>query len=133
MYYRSQGYRYPKDMRIPINYSGNAFSESKADNKSETLEEPSNEDIGLQAYDEYGAGSDMQDEAIETEKDAPNTSVNNSNSVTASSIFGGSNKGSLLSKIGSEELLIIALVFLLSDTDSDNDIIWLLLLLLFIK
>ena len=36
MYYRSQGYRYPKNMRIPANYSGNAFSENEdAEEKNE--------------------------------------------------------------------------------------------------
>ena len=129
MYYRSQGYRYPKDVRIPINYSGNAFSESSDANINE---EPEQSIIELQPESESKDELSIQHESTESSKDTEEASES-SNSTPAASLFNNLGKNSLFSKIGSEELLILALVFLLSDTDSDNDIIWLLLLLLFIK
>ena len=129
MYYRSQGYRYPKDVRIPINYSGNAFSES---NDANTNEEPEQSIIELQTESESKDESSIQHESTESSKNTEEASES-SDSTPAASLFNNLGKNSLFSKIGSEELLILALVFLLSDTDSDNDIIWLLLLLLFIK
>ena len=129
MYYRSQGYRYPKDVRIPINYSGNAFSES---NDANINEEPDQSIIELQPESESKYEPRIQHESTESSKDTEEASES-SDSTPAASLFNNLGKNSLFSKIGSEELLILALVFLLSDTDSDNDIIWLLLLLLFIK
>lgn len=122
MYYRPQGYRPPRDMRIPINYSGNAFIEhdSSAENEPETYSEaPTENSVLLDAeVKETEDISDAPDKPliVEEPKSAPSSLLGN--------VFG---------KIGTEELLIIALVFLLSDNDSENDIIWLLLLLLFIK
>ena len=138
MYYRSQGYRYPQNMRIPINYSGNAFSDNKDNienneiveiDESNNFEEPQNETVELQETTEDNVYREAETET--TKKGALNASADKS--VVTSSVFGGFNKNSLLSKIGSEELLILAIVFLLSDTDTDNDVIWLLLLLLFVK
>ena len=124
MYYRSQGYRYPKNMRIPINYGGNAFSNAEITDTVEIASEASTqEDTSTEAMTEipdipHESSSDTTDE-----KAAP-----------AASLFGGIGSSPLFGgRIGSEELLILALVFLLSDTDADSDIIWLLLLLLFIK
>ena len=144
MYYRSQGYGYPQNMRIPINYGGNAFSKSEDINKEkdnakstvsfdesqnnieQTIEQTIEEKIE-QAV-EYKKISDYQEFA-------PTLLTDNTKSEAApTSIFKGFGNNSFFGgRIGSEELLILALVFLLSDTDGNNDIIWLLLLLLFIK
>ena len=128
MYYRSQGYRYPRDMRIPINYSGNAFSEQKENNI---------EDTETESIPEYATAEDQNTQTVEnnTEENSSSDSPHKENEAKeVSSIFHNSNQSSLFGgRIGNEELLILAIVFLLSDTDSGNDIIWLLLLLLFIK
>ena len=121
MYYRSQGYRYPKDMHIPINYGGNAFSDTEqADTAEDTSIKSNADDTSIEAIAEI---SDAKESNTNEEKAAPTSSL--LSSLGSGSLFGG--------RIGSEELLILALVFLLSDTDADSDIIWLLLLLLFIK
>ena len=130
MYYRSQGYRYGRDMRIPINYGGNAFT-TEDTNRDEQI-------ITINSNQEDDIESSNANPALNTEKEAEPKIVNESNSseeqkTTPTSIFKSLGSTSLFGRIGSEELLIIALIFLLSDTDSENDIIWLLLLLLFIK
>ena len=130
MYYRSQGYRYPRDVRIPINYSGNAFSEQE-DNSTKNIETQS---IPEDAETENQSTKATDIDSEENTDKLSNTSPNESEAKEVSSLFHNSNQSSIFGgKIGSEELLILAIVFLLSDTDSGNDIIWLLLLLLFIK
>lgn len=128
MYYRSQGYRYPRDMRVPINYSGNAFLESKSNNEDK-------EPIELAASSAPQNDAEQETEHHESSPDLLTEAANNEAEASApTSIFKGFGSNSLFGgRIGSEELLILALVFLLSDADTDSDIIWLLLLLLFIK
>lgn len=129
MYYRSQGYRYPRDMRVPINYSGNAFLESKSNNEDK-------EPIELAASSAPQNDAEQETEHHESSPDllTEAESENKPEASVPTSIFKGFGSNSLFGgRIGSEELLILALVFLLSDTDTDSDIIWLLLLLLFIK
>ena len=128
MYYRSQGYRYPRDMRVPINYSGNAFLESKSNNEDK-------EPIELAASSAPQNDAEQETEHHESSPDLLTEAANNEAEASApTSIFKGFGSNSLFGgRIGSEELLILALVFLLSDADIDSDIIWLLLLLLFIK
>ena len=128
MYYRSQGYRYPRDMRVPINYSGNAFLESKSNNEDK-------EPIELAASSAPQNDAEQETEHHESSPDLLTEAANNEAEASApTSIFKGFGSNSLYGgRIGSEELLILALVFLLSDADTDSDIIWLLLLLLFIK
>lgn len=123
MYYRSQGYRYPRDMRIPINYSGNAFSESNQDKEKEP-DADSEDIIAPQAPPTAEPSQDESASINFEEKPLPSKEPK----TTPASLLGGA-----FGKIGTEELLILALVFLLSDNDSESDIIWLLLLLLFIK
>ena len=135
MYYRSQGYRYPKNMNIPPNYSGNAFSEENSSEKEKSLDENYVSDEATQITTEFAPELPKEiPEAIESSTpDEPDSAQESTKNVAPTSLFGNFTSKSFLSRIGSEELLILALVFLLSDTDSDNDIIWLLLLLLFIK
>ena len=128
MYYRSQGYRYPKNMRIPINYGGNAFS-----NTESATEDKENEEVSAPLADSQIRDAQNTDYQESSPTFLEENTVNNSTSKAPASILKGFANNSLFGgRIGSEELLILALVFLLSDTD-DNDIIWLLLLLLFIK
>lgn len=135
MYYRSQGYRYPKNMNIPPNYSGNAFFEENSSEKEKSLDENYVSDEATQITTEFAPELPKEiPETIESNTpDKPESTQEATKNVAPTSLFGNFTSKSFLSRIGSEELLILALVFLLSDTDSDNDIIWLLLLLLFIK
>ena len=134
MYYRSQGYRYPRGVQIPVNYGGNAFLEKENSAEEESFAEKENdteeaftekENEPSTVSDDYGKSEESTKDTEETEQKSEAAPTSLFQSLTSKSLFGG--------RIGSEELLILALVFLLSDTDSDNDIIWLLLLLLFIK
>ena len=134
MYYRSQGYRYPRNLQIPVNYGGNAFSEKENSAEEESFTEKENdteeafakkENEPSTVSDDYGKSEESTKDTEEAEQKSEAAPTSLFQSLTSKSLFGG--------RIGSEELLILALVFLLSDTDSDNDIIWLLLLLLFIK
>ena len=124
MYYRSQGYRYPRGVQIPVNYGGNAFAQAKeSDVEESSAENVEDNSLESESYDSN------KEQAATCEQEAPQDGdtapASLFQSLGSKSLFGG--------RIGSEELLILALVFLLSDTDSDNDIIWLLLLLFFIK
>lgn len=112
-YYRSQGYRYPQEIRIPSNYGGNAFSSEDAPT------EPENNVIETTAEE--------PEPQIEAQEEKPSTD-------TPTSLFKGFNPSSIFGgKIGTEELLILAVILLISDNDGSSDIIWLLLLLLFVK
>lgn len=161
MYYRSQGYHYPKNVRIPINYSGNAFTESNNEENNENSNKNHRENYNNynNSYnDNYTENStdnstettesvalceplnDSKQDASETEKNDNEVAGSISASATHASkkasplsLFGNIASNSLIGRIGSEEILILALVFLLSDSESEGDIIWLLLLLLFIK
>lgn len=122
MYYRPQGYRYPREMNLPSNYGGNAFQkiEPYPDEKDE-------EESAARELDAEVGGKESEIESIK----ASEASEKNEKPV---SLLGGIKQGSFLGgRIGSEELLIIAIIFLLSDADGSDDIVWLLLLLLFIK
>ena len=122
MYYRPQGYRYPREMNLPSNYGGNAFQ------KIEPY--PDEKDEEESAAQELDAEVGRKESEIESTK-ASEASEKNEKPV---SLLGGIKQGSFLGgRIGSEELLIIAIIFLLSDADGSDDIVWLLLLLLFIK
>ena len=122
MYYRPQGYRYPREMNLPSNYGGNAFQ------KIEPY--PDEKDEEESATRELDAEVARKESEIESNK-ASEASEKSENPV---SLLGGIKQGSFLGgRIGSEELLIIAIIFLLSDADGSDDIVWLLLLLLFIK
>ena len=122
MYYRPQGYRYPREMNLPSNYGGNAFQ------KIEPY--PDEKDEEESAARELDAEVERKESEIESNK-ASEASEKNEKPV---SLLGGIKQGSFLGgRIGSEELLIIAIIFLLSDADGSDDIVWLLLLSLFIK
>lgn len=133
MYYRSQGYRYPRDMRIPINYSGNAFTSSSAESEESLIieQKDSNNSTDSAAYD--STTIEQAENLEETPSADEESPIIDEPKASKASILGSLTSSSIFSKIGGEELLILALVFLLSDNDTENDIIWLLLILLFIK
>ncbi len=107
--------RFYRGIRIPSNYHGNAFSED-VQNESEEKETLENSDA----------------KEIETEDELEaSMSVSAEETKEASLPFGG-----LFGKgggIGFEELLIIAIAFLVSQSSDKDDLAFLLLLLLFIK
>lgn len=112
MYVRPQGFRYPEGVRLPNNYGGNTFREVAPE---EEVSEVSAEAPAAQAETpSEQKSSETETAALLTKKDSP------------SSLFGF--KG-----IGSEELLIFALILLLSDSEIGDDLILFLILLFFIK
>lgn len=116
MYYRSQGYPYQRNMSLPPNYGGNAFSEgSPSDENSEIADSAQSEDF---------KPSEQPTKAEEIQMSGSKEAVS----------AGSLRLGSLLNgKIGAEELLLLAVIFLLSDSQGSDDVLWLLILLLFIK
>lgn len=114
MYVRPQGYRYPEGVRLPKNYSGNTFREVTAEEEQDEI--PIEAETAAEKTDDgaEAKAAEIETAALLTKKDSP------------SSLFGF--KG-----IGSEELLIFALILLLSDSEIGDDLILFLILLFFIK
>lgn len=110
MYVRPQSYRYPEGVRLPRNYSGNTFRE--------VVEEPSAE--------VPEALHDKTETAVEQKDDDTKTAALLQKEDAPASLLGF--KG-----IGSEELLIFALILLLSDSDLGDELVLFLILLFFIK
>ena len=113
MYSRPPNYRYPSGMRLPDNYSGSTFREQA----KETNEPKREEDIPAKE------STQEQEEKVQAASILPKAGFK----LRLGSLF-GNNRG-----IGSEELLILALVLLLADTDGNDDLILFLILLFFIK
>ena len=120
MYYRSHGYPYQKNINLPPNYGGNAFSNNKNE-KSDSVEEPE-EPL-------FETSNEASEEAISEKSENLVVNIKESHATEAVSL----KQSSFLGKIGSEELLLLAIIFLISDSDGSDDILWLLILLLFIK
>ena len=116
MYVRPQpqNYKYPREVRLPENYSGNTFREiaEEPDPTEETEQTEKAEEI---------------EEAVPTEVKETILKPSSGFKLRLSSLFG--NKGG----IGTEEILILALILLLSDSEENDDLILFLILLLFIK
>ena len=106
MYVRPQGYRYSGEVRLPENYSGNTFREPPLI-ESDVAEQ--------------------ENEHNEAEPASLPSESTPASKLHLGSLFGG--KGG----IGTEELLILALVLLLSDGESNDDLMLFLILLLFIQ
>jgi hypothetical protein len=118
MYARPSGYRYPNQpLRVPDNYGGNAFRESKESDEAEKQE--------IEASAE-----------VISREEAPKGEQTEEASLLSKRGF-GLRLGSLFGKggsIGTEELLILALILLLADgSDGFDDLILFLVLLFFIK
>ena len=111
MYVRPPSYRYQAPMRVPENYSGNTFREEP------DVAEPETEVETVEITSEESAAKP----ALLSQKGF---------SLRLGSLF-GRDRG-----IGTEELLILALILLLSDTgdgEGFDDLILFLILLFFIK
>ena len=112
MYVRPQAGASSGPLRVPGNYSGNAF---RAPFASEESEPPKTEDENITQEKQISAPPPEDTEALLKPNLEPAPAV--------------SQKGG----IGSEELLLLALVLLLSESDIGDDLVLFLILLLFIK
>lgn len=124
MYSRYPNYRFSGGMRLPENYSGNAFKSSEEEPEEKIL--------------------DADDHSSSDSVSADNSLTEQTESKDSAEVFKPSDKkfrlpgfnlniGRIFSGgFGIEELLIIGIILLLSKNDTDDDIILLLALLLFI-
>lgn len=128
MYVRPPNYRYPPSVRVPENYGGSAFREPPQPvvNTTEVPEDAQGKQI--LAEEELAASAAEPKEESEKSEQASLLSPHGFH-LRLGSLF-GKDRG-----IGTEELLIIALIILLADNDSGNfdDLILMLALLFFIK
>ena len=120
MYVRPPNYRYTNPVRVPDNYAGNAFRHPAEPDpppeepESEVVEPILEPSIAASSTEEIQETSSKEDRGFR---------------LRLGSLFG--KNGS----IGTEELLILALILLLADGDGDSfdDLILFLVLLFFIK
>lgn len=106
--------RFYRGIRIPNEYHGNAF-------RNEAEEPPLSDDTPQTEITDENASATLETTNEPTEAQRTN----------ASPLFGGLFGGG--GGIGFEELLIIAIAFLVSQSSDKDDLAFLLLLLLFIK
>ena len=110
MYVKQQGYRYPGDIRPPQNYSGNTFRQL-----------PDNEPL---SSGEDVSPTPTPEPPHDPEPDTVSALLRKDDCVHPESPAKG---------IGSEELLILALILLLSDSEMGDKLLIFLVLLFFIK
>ena len=132
MYSRYPNYRFAGGIKVPENYSGNAFDKSKESTVPLQSEEATESIENTATNDTAVASSDPESGVSYTEEDSVNVAGLNDKKFKLPSFNFGF--GKLFSHgFGFEELLIIGLILLISQSDTDDDIILLLILLLFIK
>lgn len=127
MYVRPpQGYRYPNSVRVPENYGGSTFREAGTQQREQAegsaLTAPEPDRVSEQKSEAESAGvSEKQEKEREALLRPPFR-------LRLPSLF-GKDRGT-----GSEELLILALILLLADSDEGfDDLVLFLVLLFFIK
>ena len=120
MYSRYPNYRFSGAMRVPDNYSGNAFNASESSSINEERELPREEAPPIESVAEQPS----EPETVEASKPIDKKFRLPAFNLDIGRLFSG--------KFGIEELLIIGLILLISKNDTDDDIILLLALLLFI-
>ena len=138
---------YPQTIKVPQNYSGNAFTEDFIRDNTET-QKASEETPELEERKPWHSDSfALSEEKIEETKEEQNGEADNAESQKESeecsavpkkrSLFGnlgfGFDLGKLFGNFGFEELLIIGLIFLIAQSEGNEDIILLLILLFFIN
>ncbi len=129
MYSKYANYRFPSKVRLPENYSGNAFAAEEADKADNELSaEPLSDTVGI--IEEAAAPPPETKKDTEEEKQV---SLISHMGKKIKLPFFDLNIGKLFSgKFGFEELLLIALIFLLSQGDNDDGMILVLIFLLFV-
>ena len=121
MYARPSGYRYPNQpLRVPDNYGGNAFRENKESAEpDEAVRQEAEASAEVVPHEELRAPEQAKEASLLSKRGF---------GLRLGSLFG--KNGS----IGTEELLILALILLLADgSDGFDDLILFLVLLFFIK
>ena len=127
MYTRIPSGRYPRGMRVPENYGGNAFRS-----------------LPNESANEEGVPKPPVTESIEQapiRRDSPPPSPDTTPPEAASAPHAPAGRFSLglpfLRRdgigIGLEELLLVGLIFLVAQEGKNDDLVWLLLLLLLIQ
>ena len=122
MYSRPPMGRFPKGMRVPENYSGNAFNTAKSIDNEATLS-----DEQEQVIDAAEPQATIPT-PIPTESEAPKENISRPTFKLDIGRFFSGNKS-----FGMEEFLIIALILLLAQNDTNDDTLIFLILLLFIR
>ena len=137
---------YPQTIKVPKNYSGNAFGDSflrenrdmqdVAEQISDKKEQPFVKHEDLLVEEKLAEKTEAQSSAVEdsaSNKESEECSV----APKKRSLFGnvgfGFDLGKLFGGFGFEELLILGLIFLMMQNEGNEDIILLLILLFFIN
>ena len=112
MYVRPQpqNYKYSQEVRLPENYGGSTFREAPQESPMQEVIENVNE-------------TEQTAEAVEAKEAV--LPASSPLKLRLGSLFGG--------KIGTEEILILALILLLCDSEENDDLVLFLILLFFIK
>ncbi len=121
MYTRSPTPGGTRGMRIPRNYSGNAFAAPQTSPQEEPI--PTEEEAPVRSV-----SADLPEgESAPPEKQPKETPI--------AKLFPslGLRPGKLLGSFGTEELLILGLIFLLRGNEGSDDLLLLLVLLLLIQ
>lgn len=138
MYTRSPQGRFPRDMRVPRNYAGNAFRPplSEQDRGEPIFIENTEDADNLSAAEEQKTSLEEQsNESKEAEKKDEKKDAKQAGLFSFPKFDLGLSK--LFSRgginIGFEELLILGLILLIASEGKGDDLILLLILLLFIQ
>lgn len=142
MYTRSPQGRFPRDLRVPKNYAGNAFSATLHEKESQN---PLFIDENISEYipDEQEISKSETQAPLRAEENTDEKSEENSEKSEAkeTGLFSfpkfDIGLGKLFSRgginIGFEEILILGLILLIANERKGDDLILLLILLLFIQ
>ncbi len=143
MYTRSGQGRFPRDLRVPKNYAGNAFRPPLAEKEQtepifidENFEEPETEKQEIHS-------EKIQESPVKEENDSTETSdkTEEKSEAKQAGLFSfpkfDIGLGKFFSRgginIGFEELLLLGLILLIASEGKGDDLILLLILLLFIQ
>ncbi|MBE6530546.1 MAG: hypothetical protein E7679_00445 [Ruminococcaceae bacterium] len=131
MYSRYPNYRFSGGVRVPENYSGNAFSPTEEDKKEIIIDEIPTEQSTEQPDIETVSAPANDTEDKEIKEEAREVFRPNKKGIRFPGF--GFDIGKMFSgRFGFEELLLIALIFLISQNGADDDIILMLAILLFV-
>ena len=126
MYTRYPNYRFGGKVKLPENYSGNAFS---SDVSEKDTVEPLTEDTEIVSAE---GAEEVQSSAPPPKEDAEVSLIKQTGKRIKLPSFGFNLDRFFSGGFGFEELLLIALILLISQGDSDDEMILLLVLLLFV-
>ena len=134
MYSRYPNYRFSGGLKVPENYSGNAFKAAEINDEEPVIAQA--EDIHSEVAVKQAADTPRSEGEIEKAEEImaegePENSLPVGKRVKSPALK--FNIGKLFSGgFGFEELLIIGLILLISQNETDDDIILLLVILLFV-